>query len=150
MGLRVVVRSQLLVIHCCATDARLPMCKAHAIKDAPHSSRSQVISVCKSADLLLMVLDATKPWGHKEILTRELESVGIRLNRCERGLCVIASAQPFLLVVCFSVFLVSAPDCPLKQCYSRLGLQTTPQCDVQKTQGRWRVHELHRAPHAFR
>jgi ribosome-interacting GTPase 1 len=29
-----------------------------------------------------MVLDATKPWYHKEILTRELESVGMRLNRC--------------------------------------------------------------------
>ena len=28
-----------------------------------------------------MVLDATKPFYHKEILTRELESVGIRLNR---------------------------------------------------------------------
>lgn len=41
----------------------------------------QVIAVCKSADLLLMVLDATKPWYHKEILTRELESVGMRLNR---------------------------------------------------------------------
>ena len=41
----------------------------------------QVIAVCKSADLLLMVLDATKPWSHREILTRELESVGMRLNR---------------------------------------------------------------------
>lgn len=41
----------------------------------------QVIAVCKSADLLLMVLDASKPHYHKEILTRELESVGIRLNR---------------------------------------------------------------------
>lgn len=41
----------------------------------------QVIAVCKSADLLLMVLDASKPTGHKEILTRELEAVGIRLNR---------------------------------------------------------------------
>eukprot|EP01026_Neomeris_dumetosa_P036434 TRINITY_DN2940_c0_g1_i11.p1 TRINITY_DN2940_c0_g1~~TRINITY_DN2940_c0_g1_i11.p1 ORF type:complete len:425 (+),score=57.45 TRINITY_DN2940_c0_g1_i11:76-1275(+) len=40
----------------------------------------QVIAVCKSADLLLMVLDASKPHYHKEILTRELESVGIRLN----------------------------------------------------------------------
>ena len=37
--------------------------------------------MCKSADMLLMVLDATKPWSHKEILTRELESVGMRLNR---------------------------------------------------------------------
>lgn len=41
----------------------------------------QVIAVCKSADLLLMVLDATKPWIHREILTRELEAVGMRLNR---------------------------------------------------------------------
>ena len=37
--------------------------------------------MCKSADLLLMVLDAGKPHFHREILTRELESVGIRLNR---------------------------------------------------------------------
>jgi uncharacterized protein len=48
----------------------------------PNAGRGrQVIAVCKSADLLLMVLDAGKPHYHKEILTRELESVGIRLNR---------------------------------------------------------------------
>ena len=41
----------------------------------------QVIAVCKSADLLLMVLDAIKPHSHREILTRELNAVGIRLNR---------------------------------------------------------------------
>lgn len=41
----------------------------------------QVISVCKSADMLMMVLDAGKPHSHREILTRELEAVGIRLNR---------------------------------------------------------------------
>jgi uncharacterized protein len=41
----------------------------------------QVIAVCKSADLLLMVLDATKPHHHREILTRELEACGLRLNR---------------------------------------------------------------------
>ncbi len=41
----------------------------------------QVIAVCKSADLLLMVLDASKPHGHREILTAELEAVGVRLNR---------------------------------------------------------------------
>ncbi|GFH24097.1 OBG-type G domain-containing protein [Haematococcus lacustris] len=28
-----------------------------------------------------MVLDATKPWTHRDILTRELESVGMRLNK---------------------------------------------------------------------
>jgi len=42
---------------------------------------AQVISVCKSADMLIMVLDAGKPHSHREILTRELEAVGIRLNR---------------------------------------------------------------------
>ena len=41
----------------------------------------QVIAVCKSADLLLMVLDATSPLFHQEILTRELEACGMRLNR---------------------------------------------------------------------
>eukprot|EP01025_Chloroclados_australasicus_P009711 TRINITY_DN1372_c1_g1_i1.p2 TRINITY_DN1372_c1_g1~~TRINITY_DN1372_c1_g1_i1.p2 ORF type:complete len:400 (+),score=62.55 TRINITY_DN1372_c1_g1_i1:116-1315(+) len=48
----------------------------------------QVIAVCKSADLLLMVLDAGKPHYHKQILTRELESVGIRLNRSPPDLIV--------------------------------------------------------------
>jgi ribosome-interacting GTPase 1 len=47
----------------------------------PAGPADQVIAVCKSADLLLMVLDATKPWYHREILTRELESVGMRLNK---------------------------------------------------------------------
>ena len=47
----------------------------------------QVIAVAKSADLILMVLDATKSeaansqYAHKEILTRELEAVGLRLNQ---------------------------------------------------------------------
>ena len=41
----------------------------------------QVIAVCKSADLVLMVLDASKSHRHKEILTRELEACGIRLNK---------------------------------------------------------------------
>ena len=41
----------------------------------------QVISVAKSSDLVLMVLDAAKNEAHKTILTRELEAVGIRLNK---------------------------------------------------------------------
>lgn len=32
----------------------------------------QVISVCKSADLLLMVLDASKPTGHREVRPPQL------------------------------------------------------------------------------
>eukprot|EP01130_Rhizamoeba_saxonica_P018412 TRINITY_DN9203_c0_g1_i1.p1 TRINITY_DN9203_c0_g1~~TRINITY_DN9203_c0_g1_i1.p1 ORF type:complete len:408 (-),score=97.49 TRINITY_DN9203_c0_g1_i1:9-1232(-) len=43
----------------------------------------QVIAVAQSADLILMVLDAGKEKGnrHREILERELYSVGIRLNQ---------------------------------------------------------------------
>lgn len=50
----------------------------------------QVIAVCKSADLLLMVLDAGKPHYHREILTRELEAVSWA---CAMG-CVYISFVP--------------------------------------------------------
>ncbi|XWS12129.1 hypothetical protein CRYUN_Cryun37aG0063400 [Craigia yunnanensis] len=41
----------------------------------------QVIAVSKSSDLVLMVLDASKSEGHRQILTKELEAVGLRLNK---------------------------------------------------------------------
>jgi ribosome-interacting GTPase 1 len=41
----------------------------------------QVIAVARTSDLILMVLDATKAFIHRELLEAELESVGIRLNR---------------------------------------------------------------------
>jgi small GTP-binding protein len=44
----------------------------------------QVISVAKMSDLVLMVLDAGKEGlkqNHREILERELETVGLRLNK---------------------------------------------------------------------
>jgi hypothetical protein len=43
----------------------------------------QVIAVAKSSDLILMVLDAGKEKGnkHKEILEKELHTVGLRLNQ---------------------------------------------------------------------
>ena len=41
----------------------------------------QVIAVARTADLILMILDATKKDIHKDLLERELESVGIRLNQ---------------------------------------------------------------------
>jgi small GTP-binding protein len=41
----------------------------------------QVIAVAKSSDLVLMVLDASKSEGHRNILTKELEAVGLRLNK---------------------------------------------------------------------
>ena len=41
----------------------------------------QVISAAKTSDLIVMVLDATKRKEQREQLERELEAVGIRLNR---------------------------------------------------------------------
>ncbi|KAK9149179.1 hypothetical protein Scep_007936 [Stephania cephalantha] len=41
----------------------------------------QVIAVAKSSDIVLMVLDASKSEGHRQILTSELEAVGLRLNK---------------------------------------------------------------------
>eukprot|EP00116_Pleurobrachia_bachei_P003809 sb/3464071/ len=41
----------------------------------------QVIAVARTADLVLMMLDATKGDKQRELLTYELESVGIRLNK---------------------------------------------------------------------
>jgi hypothetical protein len=58
-----------------------PVPGLHASKPHCVVAPLQVIAVCKSADLLLMILDAVKPHSHKEILTRELNAIGIRLNR---------------------------------------------------------------------
>ncbi|GFY64923.1 developmentally-regulated GTP-binding protein 2 [Trichonephila inaurata madagascariensis] len=41
----------------------------------------QVIAVARTADLVLMMLDATKGEVQKELLEKELETVGIRLNK---------------------------------------------------------------------
>ena len=41
----------------------------------------QVIAVARTADLVVMMLDATKSSQQRILLERELEAVGIRLNR---------------------------------------------------------------------
>nr|CAH8870776.1 unnamed protein product [Trichobilharzia regenti] len=41
----------------------------------------QVIAVARTADLVIMMLDATKPDVHRKLLENELEAVGIRLNK---------------------------------------------------------------------
>lgn len=41
----------------------------------------QVIAVARTADLVIIMLDATKPDIHRTLLERELEAVGIRLNK---------------------------------------------------------------------
>lgn len=48
----------------------------------------EVIAVARSADLVMMVLDAARESNnqHRDILTRELETMGIRLNRSKPGI----------------------------------------------------------------
>ncbi|KAB7506931.1 Developmentally-regulated GTP-binding protein 2 [Armadillidium nasatum] len=46
----------------------------------------QVIAVARTADLVIMMLDATKGDIQKGLLTSELESVGIRLNKMKPGI----------------------------------------------------------------
>merc|ERR1719162_1044798 len=41
----------------------------------------QVISTARSCDMIIMVLDATKDDAQRMLLTKELEDVGIRLNK---------------------------------------------------------------------
>lgn len=41
----------------------------------------QVIAVARTADLIIIMLDATKSEVQRELLEKELESVGIRLNK---------------------------------------------------------------------
>eukprot|EP00825_Cyclidium_porcatum_P040317 TRINITY_DN5077_c0_g1_i1.p1 TRINITY_DN5077_c0_g1~~TRINITY_DN5077_c0_g1_i1.p1 ORF type:complete len:385 (+),score=81.16 TRINITY_DN5077_c0_g1_i1:132-1286(+) len=41
----------------------------------------QVIAVARSCNLILIILDATKPMKHKQIIENELEGFGIRLNK---------------------------------------------------------------------
>ena len=41
----------------------------------------QVIATARTSDLMLMILDATKAEIQKQLLTAELESMGIRLNK---------------------------------------------------------------------
>lgn len=40
----------------------------------------QVIAVARTCNLIIIVLDATRPMGHKKIIEHELEGFGIRLN----------------------------------------------------------------------
>lgn len=68
-----------------------------------------------------MVLDATKPWYHKEILTRELESVGMRLNRQVSAHC------------CLSPYSVVSPHLPVSNQHTMSGTSES----AQLTEGGW-------------
>lgn len=41
----------------------------------------QVIAVARTCNLIIIVLDATRPMQHKKIIEHELEGFGIRLNK---------------------------------------------------------------------
>jgi len=48
----------------------------------------QVIATARSSDMIMMVLDATKDDQQRQLLTKELEDVGIRLNKQRPSLSV--------------------------------------------------------------
>ncbi|KAK9739281.1 50S ribosome-binding GTPase [Popillia japonica] len=52
-------------------------------RETGYSCCRQVIAVARTADLVLMMLDATKQDVQRQLLERELESVGIRLNKAK-------------------------------------------------------------------
>ena len=63
----------------------------------------QVIAVARSVNLLFLVLDVNKPLHHKQIIEKELEGMGIRINKeppniiiqkKERGGINISTTQP--------------------------------------------------------
>lgn len=67
-------------------DTKIQMLDLPGIIEGAASGRGrgrEVISVAHSADLILMVLDGAREDNnqHRDILTRELETMGIRLNR---------------------------------------------------------------------
>ncbi|KAL0246925.1 hypothetical protein GEMRC1_008131 [Eukaryota sp. GEM-RC1] len=61
----------------------------------------QVIGTARTSDLILIVLDATKPWTHKKIIEKEMNSFGLRLNKTppdiklkkkdKGGICITSS-----------------------------------------------------------
>lgn len=65
-------------------DAKIQLLDLPGIIEGASEGRGrgrQVIAVAKSADLVMIVLDATKDDRQKQKLEKELEAVGIRLNR---------------------------------------------------------------------
>ena len=63
-----------------------------------------MIAVARTADLVLMMLDATKQDVQRGLLEKELESVGIRLNKKKPNIYFKVSPPRFSCV---------RPDCEL-------------------------------------
>ena len=60
----------------------------------------EVIAVARSADLVLMILDGEKEQNnqHRNILERELETMGIRLNKSVPDIYYRVTAASLLLI----------------------------------------------------
>jgi small GTP-binding protein len=65
----------------------------------------QVIAVAKTCNLILVVLDVTKPLIHKRIVERELEGFGIRLNKTAPDILVRRKEKG-------GISIVKLADCP--------------------------------------
>lgn len=75
----------------------------------------QVISVAKSSDLVLMVLDSLKEQqeniqSHREILERELETVGLRLNKSPPDVYFKKKATGGIMISCSGCTLTQFGD----------------------------------------
>jgi ribosome-interacting GTPase 1 len=87
----------------------------------------QVIAVAKSSDLILMVLDAAKERGnrHKEILEKELHTVGLRLNQKPPNVTVTVKAGGGVKI---------NATCPLKK------LGTSPEKTIYAILHEYKIH----------
>lgn len=64
--------------------AKIQMLDLPGIIDGAKDGRGrgkQVIAVARTCNLLFIILDVNKPLHHKQIIEKELEGVGIRLNK---------------------------------------------------------------------
>eukprot|EP01127_Copromyxa_protea_P012165 TRINITY_DN3136_c0_g1_i1.p1 TRINITY_DN3136_c0_g1~~TRINITY_DN3136_c0_g1_i1.p1 ORF type:complete len:423 (-),score=88.24 TRINITY_DN3136_c0_g1_i1:39-1256(-) len=91
----------------------------------------QVIAVAKSSDLILMVLDAAKERGnrHKEILERELHTVGLRLNQSPPNVTVTPKPGGGVKFAT-TVTLTKLGDDPKKTIYAILHEYKMHNCEV--------------------
>ncbi|KAL0234128.1 hypothetical protein PCE1_001166 [Barthelona sp. PCE] len=48
----------------------------------------QILSTARTSDLVLILLDGTRPWGEKKMIERELHQFGIRLNKKPKHIIV--------------------------------------------------------------
>jgi small GTP-binding protein len=70
----------------------------------------QVISVAKTSDLVLMMLDVTRADAQRRALEIELETIGIRLNCQPPDIVLRAKVSPIALRYHFDLYAYKMPD----------------------------------------